>query len=322
MTTAVVTGATGFLGSVLVRRLIQAGWEVAAIVRPSSDRRRLDGVDGRLGYIVDDGTDRALEAGLTRHRPELVFHLAAKGGYDHVAAELPALLDANVVFGTRVMEAMCAAGCRRLVCAGSFWQHYGNAQYSPVSLYAASKQAFEAIVQYYVEARGVAAAVLTLFDIYGPDDPRPKVFNQVLAAAKTGRALDLSSGDQLVDLVHVDDAARAFLCAAAWLSENPAPGLTRWSAGSGEHRTLREVVERFVSMHSLQAELHWGARAHRAREVMRPWDRGARVPGWRPEIGLDEGLHSMLASSVGDAPGAAGAPAMPRSRRDERDVEQ
>lgn len=302
MTTAVVTGATGFLGAVLVRRLVETGWEVAAIVRPSSNRRRLDGVQGRLRFIVDDGTDRALEAGLTRHRPEIVFHLAAKGGYDHAAADVPALLDANVVFGTRVMEAMCAAGCRRLICAGSFWQHYGNAEYSPVSLYAASKQAFEAVVQYYVEARGLAGAVLTLFDLYGPDDPRPKVFNQVLGAAKAGRALDLSPGDQLVDLVHVDDAARAFLCAAAWLDENRVPGLARWSVGSGEHRTLREVVECFAAMHSLQVELRWGARPHRPREMMRPWDQGTRVPGWWPEIGLNEGLRGVPAPASRNRP--------------------
>jgi len=298
MRRAVVTGATGYLGSALVGRLVDAGWSVAAIVRPTSDRSRLHRVRDRVQFVVDDGKHETLLQALSAQPVEVVFHLAARSGYEHRPGEVASMLEANVVFGARLLEAMSMSECKRFVSAATYWQHYDNADYSPVSLYAASKQAFEDIARFYCEARGLAAVFLTLFDIYGPDDPRPKVFNQVLAAAKAGQAVALSPGDQLVDMVHVEDAARAFLRAGDWLHDNPAPGLSRFLVSAGQRLPLRQLVERFVSIHSLRVDLLWGARPHRAREVMRPWDGIPTLPCWRPELSLDDGLRGLVGAGT------------------------
>ena len=71
---------------------------------------------------------------------------------------------------------MKEVGVKILVNTGTSWQHYENKDYSPVNLYAATKQSFEAILQYYVEVASLKAITLKLFETYGLDDPRPNFF--------------------------------------------------------------------------------------------------------------------------------------------------
>jgi nucleoside-diphosphate-sugar epimerase len=103
----------------------------------------------------------------------------------------------------------------------------------------------------------------------------------------------MSGGEQVLDLVHVDDICRAFLRAAELASDPSQPGNAIYSVSGGQRRTLRAVVETLgqVAGHSLP--IVWGARSYREREVMLPWA-GPTVPGWQPCISLENGLRSLL----------------------------
>ena len=120
---------------------------------------------------------------------------------------------------------------------GTVWQHFDAAPYSPVSLYAATKQAFADVFVFYAEVQGLAVHTLELMDTYGPDDPRASC-SPSSCAPRDGHAVELTDGTQLIDLVHVDDAARALLATARQA------GAT-YGASGGETITLRELVERF-----------------------------------------------------------------------------
>ena len=70
-------------------------------------------------------------------------------------------MSSNITFGTQLVEAMVANGCYQFVNTGTSWQHYENDEYNPVNLYAATKQAFEDILRYYVETSALRVITLT-----------------------------------------------------------------------------------------------------------------------------------------------------------------
>jgi len=293
---ALITGATGFVGRHLTRRLAAHGWRVDAIVRPSSDTRCLDGV-AELGVHACDGGADGVRAALAASAPDVVFHLATHYVAEHSADDIDVLVESNLRFGAHVLQAASANGVRAFVNAGTSWQNFNDAAYRPVNFYAATKQAFEDLIAYYADACGLRVATLRLFDTYGPDDPRRKLFWALRNAVETGIAMDMSPGEQVLDLLYVDDAVAAFEMAAKHT-------LTREDAGhavygvSGERRSLKSVVDTFAAVSGKAPEVRWGAREYREREVMNPWSGGNPVPGWTSRISLEEGIRRMLEADV------------------------
>ena len=94
---------------------------------------------------------------------------------------------------------MTVNGVSKIINTGTFWQHYENREYSPTCLYAATKQAFESILHYYVEAKFLMIITLILFDSYGPSDPRPKLFSLLQEARQSEKVIAMSPGEQKID---------------------------------------------------------------------------------------------------------------------------
>ncbi len=275
-----LTGVTGFIGRHLVRRMLDADWEVAAIVRPSSDRTVLEReVRERVEFHVCEGgtlVDIVREA-----KPTVVCHLASLYLAAHESEDVAALVASNILFGTELLEAMAKNEVRRFVHAGTSWQHYRGAHYSPVNLYAATKEAFEMMMRYYEETAGLHAVTLKLFDTYGEGDTRRKILALLQEAAATGEELALSPGEQKLDLVHVDDAADAFLLAAEYLLKDRADIRGEFAVSAGKALTLREIAARVEELLGKKIPVRWGARPYREREVMEPWRTGRLLPGWQ-----------------------------------------
>ncbi len=292
---ALLTGGTGFIGVHLARHLAQSGWTVAATVRPDSRPARV-GLLRSAGceiQAVDDSTATVV-AVVAASRPDVVLHLATKFVGEHVVADIDGLMQSNVTFGTQLLEGIRAASRGALVCIGTHWQHYENKEYSPVSLYAATKQAFEDIAQYYAEVASIPVVALHPSDCYGPGDERKKLLHRLLEAARTGVTLDLSPGEQSIDLLHVDDLVRAIAIAARRAAAPHAgPRFERFSVRSGRSLTIRELVALLEHVRGSAIPVRWGARPYRARETFGAWTSGAPLPGWSPSIALESGIATL-----------------------------
>jgi nucleoside-diphosphate-sugar epimerase len=279
---ALVTGGTGFIGRHLLRRLVADGWEVDALLR-RPDAELPAGV-GR--HVVPAEIDDliALVADLA---PSTCFHLATEFRGVHVPADIAPMVSANVGFGTALAEAVSRAGSCTFVNTGTVWQHYDARPYSPVSLYAATKQAFTDVLAFYREVQELPVVTLEMTDTYGPDDPRVKLVAVLFRSAREGTPLELTDGTQLIDLLHVDDAVGALLATAAG-----EPGST-YGASGGDTVSLRELVDRFQAATGLAVDARWGVRPARPREMTRPWMVSGPPPGWRPAISLEAGLRDL-----------------------------
>ena len=274
-----LTGITGFIGGHVAARFLQAGWDVSSIIRTKSDLAVLP-TDMRDKMTFHNHDKEDMRDILREAKPEIVIHLASCFISQHTYEDIDALLTSNVIFGTKLLDAMKEVGVTKFINTGTSWQHFENKSYSPVNLYAASKQAFEDMVRYYEETVPLKVITLKLFDTYGQGDRRRKLLAILDEIAKTGDTLKMSPGEQKIDLVHVEDVAEAFFIAANYLAEGRFDLCGTYAVTSGNALPLRELVARYEKMIKKPLNIVWGAREYRPREVMVPWNTGKILPGW------------------------------------------
>jgi nucleoside-diphosphate-sugar epimerase len=289
-----VTGGTGFLGLHLARTLAGRSHRVVVPVREGSPAARVAALEAaRVRIVALPTTPEGWAAVLRAEGVQVVCHLATLFRGEHGPADVAPLVEANVTVGAVLLEGMRLAGDVALVAAGSAWEHHENRDYSPVSLYAATKGAFDAVLAWYVEVAGVRAITLDLCDMYGPEDPRRKLATVLLDAAADGSEVQMNEGAPYIDLLHVEDAVAAMVVAAARV-RGLAPGTReRWSVRGGAPRTLRDLVAVVEAVTGRTVRVRWGARPYRAREAFAPWTSGQALPGWAPRVPVAEGLRRL-----------------------------
>jgi nucleoside-diphosphate-sugar epimerase len=294
---ALVAGATGFVGSHLVKRLVDDGWSVHIVVRPQSNLDIISDIIEKLTIHRHDGTTEGILGILNEAKPKIVFHLASLFLAEHQTKDIESLIKSNILFGTQLIEAMVRNKTYKLINTGTSWQHYNNEDYNPVNLYAATKQAFETILKFYIETTPLKAITLKLFDTYGPDDSRPKLFNLLKKVAEEQKPLAMSPGEQLIDIVYIDDVVDAFMIATKRLLSEQGGKYEEYAVSSGKPVKLRDIVKIYEEVIGRELPIEWGGRPYREREVMLPWNRGESLPGWKPVVGLVEGIKRMRKGS-------------------------
>ena len=292
---ALVTGATGFVGGHLARRLIADGDEVHVIVRQGSSVSRIP--QGASTHVYD-GTCASLVAAIRAAPPALVYHVAGQFVDRHEPEQIDELIRNNVLFTTQLAEAMDAVGAPHFVNVGTSWEHFEDEDYNPVNLYAASKHASQTMLRWYAEARDLKVSTLKLFDTYGPDDRRDKIWTRLARMAGKPTRLSMSPGRQLIDLVHIEDVVGALKAAGCALLRGEEPAPEGYAVSSGQPRPLREIVEIFERLAETPFDIDWGGRPYRPREVMSTWTQGAAPPLWRPKVSLEDGVRALLAEYV------------------------
>ncbi len=267
MTRVLLTGGSGFIGSAVGPLLDRRGCVVWA--------------PGREDLAT---SPRAVVDGVAEFNPDVVVHLAARFLAADRVEDIADLVRSNVELGAVVAEAAAACGAR-LVWTSTAWQHVDGRDYEPVSLYAATKQAFADVVRYYEGVRELEVVDLTLYDTYGPLDSRGKVVELLLATAARGGPLRMSSGHQLIDLTYVEDIAEGIVQAA--LSDAPPRAAV---LRSGEPITVRSLVALVSEVTGVDLDVQWGARPDRSREMVTDWSIGPTLAGWSPTVTLHQGL--------------------------------
>ena len=294
---ALITGATGFVGSNLTRHLLANGWNVAAVIRPSSDLSQLKDIKGIQTHTHDNTCENLIEI-VKAAKPDCVFHLASCVLVNHLPAQIESLIQSNVLFGSHLAEAMAHNNVRNLVNTSTGWLHFNNEDYNPVNLYAATKKALEDVLKFYSEAGFLDVITLKLNDTYGPNDPRGKLIPTLCKQIESGEELAMSLGGQFIDLVHVQDVVKAFSLAAEMLRAPKEKGFNQTYAVSSQRSlSLRDLVRQLEEIIGKDAPIEWGGRPYRDREVMEPWQADKLLPGWIAEIPLKEGLEQIIAAS-------------------------
>lgn len=250
----VLTGAAGFIGFHVARRLLASGNEVVGLDNlsdyydPALKRARLEqlGHDPRFEFIMGDVADRALLPSIfSRTRPRHVIHLAAQAGVRHSLKAPESYVDSNLVGFANMLEACRHHGIEHLTYASSSSVYGANAAMPfsphqgadhPLSLYAATKKANEVMAHAYSHLFGLPTTGLRFFTVYGPWGRPDMALFQFTDAILHQRPIQVfNEGRMQRDFTYIDDIAEGMVRASehvatpnpAWDPQSPDPATSR-----------------------------------------------------------------------------------------------
>ena len=286
-----VTGATGFLGSHLCRRLLADQAEVHAVTRADGDR---PGEPGLRWWQCDPVDGAAIRDLVSRVKPDVVYHLGgmvtAAPDLDLVVPTYQSLLTSTI----NVLTAAAQTGGSRVVLAASLEEPTGTTAdtLAPASPYGAAKLAAGAYARMFVKLYGTPIVTLRPFLTYGPGQRPTKIVPYTILSLLRGEAPQLSSGDRELDWVFVDDVIEAFLLAAT------RPGLEgrTLDLGWGTSASIRHVVDEVVRLLGSSVTPRYGAEPNRpdARVRVADVESTATALGWRATTPLERGLARTI----------------------------
>ena len=301
---ALVTGASGFIGSHLVRRLIADGVEVHALTSAVSSVtpvRLVDVVD-RITLHEASLTDRsAMDAVVSASAPTHVFHL---GAYTHVGKSwdrIDECVQVNVQGTANLAEALSRAHCRRVVSVGTS-EIYGDVAspfredepVRPISPYSATKYAAECLCRVFHQGRGLPVVMVRPFNAYGPAQSPDRIIPEVITRALRGQDILMTHGHQTREFNFVEDVVDGMVRAAV------APGVEGEiiNIGCGEDIAIRDVATLVLKLMGDPVMARFGALADRPTEI---WSMHADTTktrallGWEPRHTLEDGLERTIA---------------------------
>jgi UDP-glucose 4-epimerase len=286
----VVTGASGFIGSHLVRRLTDLGANLQAV------SRRYQPGSGRTDWHVTDLADADECAELIGAiAPDVVFHLAsvATGARD-IDLVIP-LMEANQAAAVNLLTAVAkSTPAARVVFAGSLEEPHQGDDPTPRSPYAAAKWAATAYARMFYSLWDVRVSVLRIAMAYGPAQPDiTKLIPYSTLALLRGEPPQLSSGTRLVDWVYVDDVVDAFIRTA----ETEATIGKVFDICCGRPVSIRDTVELLHLIVGGDARPQYGSVADRPMDQQRRGDPlpAADLMDWRSRTPLEDGLRKTVA---------------------------
>lgn len=297
-----VTGAAGYIGSVVAEHLLAHGHVVAALDNLSQGHRAA--APAGAAFFEGDLRDRArLAEVLTTVRPDAVLHLAAEALVGESVAEPAKFFEVNVTGGLNLLDAMRGAGVRRLVFSSTA-AVYGEPEQvpiregfplRPVNAYGASKLAFERALPWYAAAYGLRHVSLRYFNACGataergehhvPETHLIAILLEVALGLRPeirifGSDYDTPDGTCIRDYVHVGDIAEAHLLA---LDRMDGIASGAFNLGNGAGFSNREVVAaaRRVTGHPIPA-VAAPRRAGDPARLVASAERARAVLGWSP----------------------------------------
>jgi len=289
-----ITGATGFIGLHLCKRFISTGYDVHAIVRPNSNLDKLKQIHRSIGIYYYTNTIESLDEIIKNLKPDIVIHLAASFlKKEKRFFNVDQLIQSNILFGTQLVETMVNNKVYHLVNTGTSWQNFNNESYNPTCIYAATKQAYIDILKYYTDATDLKVINLKLFHTYGPDDSRKKLFFHLKDFSKRIEPLNMTKGEQKLDIVYIDDVIEAYLIAANIIIRQKNPKMEEYVVSSGKHISLKQLVRTYFKIIKVEENIKWGGIKYRNREEMVPYTGGKVIPGWKPKVSIEVGIKMM-----------------------------
>ena len=289
MKRAVVTGGTGYIGSNLIKTLLKEDWCISIIADPRFGYSNIEDILSEIEIIEYSGDITILLEWFSVNNPDVVFHLAAAVITDCKPSQIANLIQSYIQFGCEVMEAMLRSSCRNFICTGSYWQNYNSNLYNPVDLYAATKESFEIMCQYYIDRYQYNVISLRLFDVYGENDKRPKLLNKLCQIAGTQQTLDISPGEQMLDLIHISDVCSAYLKTYEYMCNRKFSRVGVFGVCTGKRYKLKDIISLFEKILGKKINVNLGGKSYKEREVMFPILYNS-IPNWLPKIDISEGL--------------------------------
>ncbi len=284
--TILITGATGFLGSHLVKRLLNNGNQVIIVKRSFSNTWRLKTILPQLiAYDLDKvNIEKVFEDFLSI---DAIIHTATC--YGRNKEPIHNLGETNTLFPLRLLETAIEAKILTFINTDTVLDKFLNP-------YALSKKHFMEWGQYFANSQKIRFINIQLEHMYGGDDDDSKFTSYLIKSCLNNvEEIDLTAGEQKRDFIYIDDVVFAYLILLNKANQRP-DYFQNYELGSGQAVSIRELVETIHYMTQSTTKLNFGVIPYRPQEVMfsQADIRELQTFNWSPQYTLKQGLEQTI----------------------------
>lgn len=298
METVLLTGATGFLGSHLLKGLLEETYRVVILKRTFSDTWRIEHVLDKIRtYSIDKVP---LEEVFKENKIDAVINAATT--YGKKGNGLASIIESNLLLPVKLLELSISYNIPTFINTDSFF-NTADLNYKHLAPYSLSKK--QLVEWLKTVSDKIHIVNMKLEHLYGPGDTNNKFVTWLAKECIENKPeLNLTKGEQKRDFIYVSDAANAFL--AALKEKGSLPDYAEFGVGTGEGTSIREFAIKVketvsaVSGKEVGTSLNFGALPYTEGEIMESKADNAALKqlGWNCSVGLNEGLKNTITELI------------------------
>lgn len=307
---ALVTGGTGFIGSNLIKELLERNWEVYALVRKNSSLGygRLKNIKNIKYIYVEElfnHNDKELDevalgsVNIDRTLPQfdICFHLAAYG-VDYSQQNVNELIDGNIKFTMDVFNFCKENKTKKIINTGSCFEYGLNEgkklneedKLNPQSMYASAKASSVIMANAYSRKNNIHLVTIRPFAIFGENEGIHKFVPQLMKSVILNESMKMTSGEQVRDYLYIKDLIEAYIT----LAVTDIPLYEAYNVCSGIEVRIKDLAVEVAKFSVNSLELfNFGAIPYRKNEVMHFVGDNSKIKNytkWEPKYSLQQGL--------------------------------
>ena len=286
--TILLSGATGFLGSNLLKKLVNANYDVVILKRSFSNTIRIDNYINKIKYYDIDKV--GLEKCFLENSIDAFIHCATDYGRKDI--DPLHIIDANLVIPLKIVEIGIKNNCTIFLNTDSILD-------KGINSYSLSKKQFLDWFKIYSDRSICINIVLEHF--YGPFDDKSKFVSSIISKLlQNVSQIDLTEGQQKRDFIYIDDVVDAFFIILRNISKINI-GFHNYEIGSGQLITIKDIVKQIKELTGNKfTNLNFGAIPYRTNEIMEPkMDiNPIKKLGWLPKTSILNGLMYTIKSET------------------------
>ncbi len=297
-----ITGATGFVGANLTRRLVGKKYDTQILIRKSSNPWRIFDIQDKLEtHYVDITNFDSLKKVVRKINPKVIFHLAASGMYAGISSSPQDLVKVNAIGTLNLIEALNDTDYKCMVITGS------SAEYGPkntpmkeediavpTTFYGVAKLTATLYSQMAAKSYRKPIIVLRLFSPFGPYDDKSRLIPYVIAQALRNEPVHLENSNAVRDFIFTEDVINAYFKSIPHAANIAGEVI---NIGSGHQRSVSEIVEKILRITNSKSKPYWKIQeAHPQESPMWQADikRAKSDLNWTPATSLEEALQKTV----------------------------
>ncbi len=298
-----ITGATGFVGANLLRKLIDSKNDIHIIIRSTSNLWRINDIINKVNTHICDLTNREnVEKLVLKIKPEIIFHLAVYGGYQFQKESLK-IINTNLIGTINLLDVCCKIGFECFINTGSS-SEYGiknkpmseNDLLEPINDYGIAKAAATLYCQALGRRKNLPIFTLRLFSPYGYYEEPTRLIPYLIVSCLKGNDLNLLNPYAVRDFNFIEDVIDAYI-ETYNNKENILPG-DIFNVGNAEQHSVQKVFELIKRLTGYKKEPHWGKRKSRDSGNAKVWvannNKIEKIIGWESQYNIKNGLKKTI----------------------------
>lgn len=292
-----VTGGTGFIGSHLLKELLNQNKKIILLKRSFSNTWRINEILDNDNLILKNINEEDLSEIFTQYDIEGILHLATFYQRSHKSEEISEMINSNINFPTLLLENAVNNNVKFFINTGTFSEY--NLDSSPISedseleafnLYSSTKTAFEDILKFYHSKYDITCATIKLFTPYGPKDDENKITPYLINKSIKKEDILIKSPNKKLDFIYVTDIVDCYITLMDNISK--IEEYDSFTIGTGIGTTIKDVLDIIESYLGKNDNVNYGDL-----EDNQVWCSNKKIKdkfNWYPKINLEKGIKLTI----------------------------